>query len=129
MATVSFDFDSCLWDESQQWFIGETVSLLREHIENGDRVIICTSRVQIWANEARELLAKHLKLDLEVFSCPGNADDWMDGDPTKSDVLVAQQVIKHFDDLPNDSGLLLAKNSGIEVLLPPATKATITSMY
>jgi acid phosphatase class B len=129
MATVSFDFDHTLWDEDQQCFIDETVSLMREHIDAGDRIIIVTSRIQMWADEAKELLLSKLKLDLEVFSCPGNADDWKCGDRLKSEALIAEKAIKHFDDLPDDSSLTAAKNNGIEILLPPATKATIARMY
>lgn len=128
MATVSFDFDHTLWDEDKQTFISESVELLRWHLTNNDRVIIVTSRIQVWADESKELLRNILGLDLEVFSAPGSALV-ADVDPTKSDVLIEQKVIKHFDDLPNDSCLLRAKNSGIEILLPPATKATVARMY
>ena len=129
MATVSFDFDHTIFDEENHCFISETVSILRDHIEAGDRVIIVTARIQRWADEARDLILKHLKLDLEVFSAPGNVDDLHDNDPFKSEVLIAQGAIKHFDDLVDCSSLLLAKNSGIEIVLPPATKATIASYY
>jgi hypothetical protein len=81
------------------------------------------------ADEARDLILKHLKLELEVFSAPGNADDLHDSDPIKSDILITQGAIKHYDDLVNCSSLLLAKNTGIEIVLPPATKASIASCY
>lgn len=129
MATVSFDFDHTLWDEDQQCFIDETVALLRSHLENGDRVIIVTSRIQKWATEATELIEKRLRLHLQTFSCPDNADDWRCGDRLKSDVLIAENAVKHFDDIPDCSSLHRARNSGIEILLPPATKATIARMY
>lgn len=129
VTTVSFDFDFTLWDENEQCFIHETVDLLRAHIDAGDRIIIVTSRIQMWADEAKELLLSKLKLDLEVFSCPGNADDWKCGDRIKSEVLIAEKAIKHFDDLPDDSSLTAAKNNGIEILLPPAIKATVATMY
>lgn len=132
MSTVSFDFDHTIWDEDHLSFIDETVAVLRSHIAAGDRVIIVTSRLQKWADEAKELIQSHLKLDLEVFSCPGNADDWRCGDRLKSDVLIAEKAIKHFDDLVDCSSLTRAKNSGIEILLPPATNvinAVVTRMY
>lgn len=127
--TVSFDFDGCLWDESKQCFISETVAVLREHLSAGDRVIVVTSRVEVWANEARDLIKKFLKLDLEVFSAPGNADDPWDRDPSKSDVLLIQGVVKHFDDLVDCSSLKRAKNLGCEIVLPPATEATVSGCY
>jgi acid phosphatase class B len=132
MATISFDFDHTLWDEDHQCFIEETVALLRSHLENGDRVIIVTSRIQKWASEATELIEKHLRLHLQTFSCPGNADDWRCGERLKSDVLIAEGAVKHFDDIPDDSSLTRAKNNGIEILLPPAicvTNPVVTRMY
>ncbi len=132
MATVSFDFDHTLWDEDHLAFIEETVAVLRQHLSDGDRVIIVTSRIQKWADEAKELLQSRLKLDLEVFSCPGNADDWRCGERLKSDVLIDEKAIKHFDDMIDCSSLLRAKHSGIEILLPPATCVTnkiVTRMY
>lgn len=128
-ATISFDFDGCLWCETNQCFIAETVALMRDFIAKGHRIIITTSRIPRWADEAKELIQSVLKLDLEVFSASGNADDWRDFDPIKSDILIAEKAIKHFDDIPDCSSLMKAKNNGIEILLPPATQATIARMY
>lgn len=129
MATISFDFDGCLFDEEAQAFIQETVDLLRCHIADGNRAIITTSRVQVWADEAKELVRTCLHLDLPVFSCPGNADDPTDTDQTKSDVLIAQGAILHFDDIPSCSSLAKAKTADIEILFPPAMKAIFARMY
>lgn len=127
--TISFDFDFTLWDETQNSFIGESVALLRQFMAEGFRVIIVTSRTQQWIPEAVSLLKDRLKLELEVFSAPGNADDWRDGDPIKSDILLAEKALKHFDDIPESSSLTKAKLNGVEVLLPPAVKATVARMY
>ena len=132
MATISFDFDGCLFDEEDQTFISETVSLLRKHIADGDRVIITTSRVQLWADEAKQLVLTRLKLDIPVFSCPGNPDtsfDWNRFDRIKSDVLIAEGAIRHFDDIPDCESLDLAKSAGIEILLPTATKSFTPRIY
>ncbi len=129
MATVSFDFDFTLWDDEQQCFIDETVSLLRAHVDAGDRVIIVTARMPSVAAECSPLISKFLKLDLQVFSAPGNPADPTETDPIKSDVLIAEGACKHFDDLTADSGFDKAREAGIEILLPPATKATIARMY
>lgn len=122
--TISFDFDFTLWDDDAQEFILETVILLRNHLAQADRVIIVTSRVDNWIPECHELLAR-LELKLEVFSAPGHPD-W-DTLLTKSDVLIAQNAIKHYDDTPNWEGLRAAKEAGIEILLPPAITAHKTS--
>ena len=127
--TISFDFDFTLWDETENSFIPESVALLRQFISEGFRVIIVTSRIPKWADEAYELIKSQLKLDLEVFSAPGNADDWKDFDRIKSDVLLAEKAIKHYDDIPESSSLTKAKLNGVEVLLPPAVKATVARMY
>ncbi len=129
MATVSFDFDFTLWDDELQCFIWETVAVLREHLDAGDRVIIVTARMPEVAAECSPLMVKFLKLNLEVFSAPGNPADPTETDPIKSDVLIAEKVVKHFDDLTADSGFDKAREAGIEILLPPATKATIARMY
>ncbi len=129
MATVSFDFDFTLWDDEQQCFIDETVAVLREHVRAGDRVIIVTARMPSVAAECAPLITKFLKLDLEVFSAPGNPADPNETDPIKSDVLIAEKACKHFDDLTADSGFDKAREDGIEILLPPATKATFARMY
>lgn len=81
MATVSFDFDQTLWCEDNQCFIVETVAILRSHIDAGDRVIIVTARMPNVAAECAPLLRKFLKLDLPVFSAPGNPADPTETDP------------------------------------------------
>ena len=129
MNTVSFDFDSTLWDEEAQSFIPETVALLRQHIANGDRVIVVTARMKQWALEAWELIQLRLKLDIEVFSAPANPNDKDDPEPTKSKVLIAEGAVLHLDDLADCSSLDAAKEAGIEVRLPPATKVFVARMY
>jgi len=129
VATVSFDFDHTLWDEDEQVFIDETVAVLRKHLDAGDRVIIVTARMPSVAAECAPLITKFLKLDLQVFSAPGNPADPNETDLIKSDVLIAEKVIKHFDDLTADSSFDKARAAGIEILLPPAIKATVARMY
>jgi hypothetical protein len=138
--TVSFDFDSTLWDEDAQAFITETVDLLRMYIHDGARVIITTARFT--QDEMRELYRILLRLNLsdvmwpgangfqlKVFSAPGhfrfNGKDQL----TKSDVLLREKVAVHFDDLPGDVDLKEAIAVGVNVQMPPATKATIARMY
>jgi hypothetical protein len=127
--TISFDFDFTLFDETENCFITESVQLLRQFLRDGFRVIIVTSRIPVWADEAKELINQHLHLDLEVFSAPGNADDWRDFEAIKSDVLLEQNASIHFDDLIDCSSLTKAKLNGVEIKLPPATKATVARMY
>lgn len=127
--TISFDFDFTLWDETENSFIPESVALLRQLLSEGFRVIIVTSRIPKWADEAHGLIKSRLKLDLEVFSAPGNADDCQEFDRIKSDVLLAEKAIKHFDDIPESSSLTKAKLNGVEVLLPPAVKANVARLY
>ncbi len=129
MATVSFDFDFTLWDDELQCFIDETVAVLRAHLDAGDTVIIVTARMPSVAAECAPLVKKFLKLEIPVFSAPGNPADPNETDPIKSDILIAEKVSKHFDDLTADSGFDKAREAGIEIVLPPATKATIARMY
>lgn len=129
MKTISFDFDNTLWDEDGQIFIQETVDILRGHIDNGHRVIITTSREFRWEEETRNLIQKHLGLNLEVFCAPGNVCDHLDNDRCKSDVLIEQNAVSHMDDIPNCPSLMRAKNSGIEILTPPKREIVVARMY
>ena len=129
MSTISFDFDYTLFDYHERVFIDETVSLMKDYINQGHRIIITTSREPRWADEAKRLISERLGFDLEVFSAPGNINDWRDCDPVKSDILIREGAIKHYDDIPDDEGLMRARLNGIEILLPPAIRATITRMY
>jgi len=125
MATISFDYDFTLWDDQHGCFIEETVNRMRQHIAIGDRVIICTARVQHWADEAKRDIDAFMKMDFEVFSCPGTYDPVRGGieGRNKSDVLIAEGATVHFDDIPNDSSLFMAREAGIDVRMPPATSA------
>lgn len=115
MNTISFDFDNTLFNEEEEFFFPETLLILKHHIDIGDRVIITTSRIQKWADEAKVLLLR-IRLDLDVFSAP---DKIGDGGLTKSDVLVRENAIIHFDDLPDVDELVWAKENNIRIVLPP----------
>ena len=128
MKTVSFDFDNTLWDEDMQSFIPETVALLRQHQSEGNRIIIVTSRVSQWIPEVHTLLNK-LNLKLEVFCACGDPGWEIEGELTKSQVLIAEGASIHWDDLHEDACLQEAKKHGIEVLLPPNTKVEFPRMY
>jgi acid phosphatase class B len=127
--TVSFDFDYTLWDEDEQSFIPETLSLLREHLSHGDRVIIVTAREGKWVEECHRLLER-VNLKLEIFSAPCCATGLTDDiGLTKSEVLIAEGASVHFDDLHDAKELLEAGRQGIEVKAPPCTRAYIARMY
>jgi len=125
MATISFDYDYTLWDAEQDCFIEETVNRMRQHIAIGDRVIIVTARIQVWADEAKVDIERMMGMTFEVFSCPGTYDPVRGGTEgrNKSDVLIAEGATVHFDDIPNDSSLFMAREAGIDVRMPPATSA------
>jgi hypothetical protein len=118
MKTISFDFDQTLFDEETHSFIETSIGLLRFHLDNGDDVIVTTSRIPIWAEEAKELLML-IGIDIPVFSAP---DKIGDGGTTKSDVLVREKALIHFDDIVDADELIWAKENGVVVLLPPHMK-------
>jgi acid phosphatase class B len=129
MCTVSFDWDKTLWDEDNQAFISETVALLREHLAKGDRVIITTARMKGEIGEVHRLLALLQVSEIPVFSAPGGFV-WGDKQQlTKSQVLLREEAVIHFDDFPDMEDLNLAKKAGVDIKLPPATNAIVARMY
>lgn len=76
---ISFDFDNTLWDESTFSFT-RSLNTLKEHLAQGNRVVVVTSRKNVFAHEAQILLSR-AGINVEVFSCPwdlDNGETWED---------------------------------------------------
>ena len=118
MKTISFDFDDTIWDTDFEVVIQSTLSLMQEHLNKGNRVIITTSRLEMWKKECQEILTEAGLPELEIFCAPGHPH-FKPTELNKSDVLIRENVHVHFDDMKGDDVFIRALQAGIEIRLPP----------
>lgn len=116
MSTISFDWDKTLFDDELNSFKQCSLMLLKRFLDDGDRVIITTSRTRKWIPEVIEAL-KSENLTLDVFSAPNVPFASGEEGLSKSDILVREKAFMHFDDIPGHSDLEIAIKMGVKVLL------------